>query len=339
ERKPATKGGDQMIKHNQTLRVCYTALALALCTLSIGCSDDDSEDNLAATMASLIASGNCVDQEPVTLSAENQIASVGNYTLAANDLTAPITFIPSVCMLPNNQIKHSGKAFAASDLIYLKQINLGSLNRVVADLSLNNANPNTSGILKYLIEQQSVIEEKSVSNKQGSFVATATLEQGGLLFVAADLSIAQSNVGNLFSLDSNSVKGYIITEGCNILIEATSITLEEGDDIILPVNLDIFGIGGKGPDSTCSLLKKAKLDKKCSKISNTFGKKACNAIFSKFTQTLVCLSVDKALESIAGFVPISTESCSEGNLLSQCLRESGAQMCTILTPLLSLAAG
>ena len=327
-----------MTIHNKTLHVCYTALALALCTLSIGCSDD-SKDSLAETMASLIASGNCVDQEPLTLSGDNQEVSVGNFTLSVGDPASPVTFVPSLCKVPNNQIKNNDKTSPASQILYLKNVNLGSLINLPMNVSLETGIQGINGFVKYVPAQQALSADSSQrSDNKGNVIAAANL-QGNTAFVGMDVSIAQSeNVGNL-AFGTSSFASAIITKGCEILVEATSITLEEGNDITLPVNLDIFGIGGKGPDSTCTLLKKAKLDKKCDKISNKFTKKACNAIFSKFTQTLVCLSMDDALETIAGFVPISTESCSDGNLLSQCLRESGAQMCTILTPLLTLAAG
>ncbi|MEM7589706.1 MAG: hypothetical protein AAF320_06090 [Myxococcota bacterium] len=333
ERKPATKGGDQMIKHNQTLRVCYTALALALCTLSIGCSDDD-EDNLAATMASLIASGNCVDQEPATLSEDNQEVTVGNFTLSVGDPTNPVTFVPSLCKVPNGQIKNNGKTSPVSQILYLKNVNLGSLTDLSMNLSLATNIQGITGFLKYVPEQQALGADSSQrSDDEGNIIAAANL-QGNTAFIGIDVSVARSeDVGNL-AFDGSSFASGIITQGCSNIIEAASSTFAAG--VRLGVNLNFFGVGsnGLGPDgqslpSTCDLLEKANLSKACKKGSK-FGKKLCNAVFSKFTQQLVCMSLDQAIGAARNFSPVQTESCGKGALLSDCLRNDAKPLCTIL---------
>ncbi|MEM7589230.1 MAG: hypothetical protein AAF320_03615 [Myxococcota bacterium] len=328
------------MRHNKK-NLYFLHIILMGSLLSAGCGDSSSSaDNLEAALASLITSGNCVDQEPVQLSEENPEYEKEGLALSldhSNLSQKSIVFTPSICKVPQNRIKLNGKEFPTSHILYLTNVNPSSPNMQLF-FSVKSV-AGVEKIIRYETNSKALSAGSIEQNdSKGRMLGSAgTIPAKNIALLASSSSLLEE-ISDGITVSELAARGgiasVIVKTLCQSLFTALTLDMALNDtDFLLPFGLNT------DPNNICDLIDQVKTPKKCKdfkKSKNIFEKtmgSICVFGTGSFMKSFICsFASSLSEEEILPFIGL--EGCEKGDSATFCMFNNQEMVCSLISSLI-----
>ena len=330
-----------MTKAKKTKKTSYLFYLAVVASISFaGCGDDkdNAKNELKETLTSLIASGNCVDQETTKLSEDNLEYEKDGLAVSLDktgSMPKSIVFTPSVCKVPQNTITLNGKTFPASHILYLKNVNPSSPGMRL--LFSTNSVPGVEKIIRYEADVGALSAGAAEQNDGKGIVlgSAGQISAGNIALFTTSTQLLDEmpkdvSVGELFSFKDALLAKHALEILCTSLLTTITLNMATGakKDFILPFSINT------DPDNICEALKAIETPQSCRDaqkngkgIKKIMGTLCVNGT-TFFMRSFVC----KLAESLAEeeVLPlIGMEGCEKGDSAAFCLFYNQSTICRL----------